>query len=145
MANLPQPPQLASSKDASEVTPEILLRVKSVFPFDLFPSEVIVTTNSVAIIDNFFWGTSETKTILIQDIFNVDLIKTPFFCNVQITNRQAMLPVIEIKYLRKKDGDKLKDTIQGLLLMKAENVDIDKYSAAQINPQIRNLGSLTTT
>ncbi len=127
------------------VKPVVLMEASSLFPFDFFPSRIRVSTHSVAVIDQFFIASHETTTILIEDIFNIDLITVPFFCSLHLTNRQPMMPIVEIKFLRKDDGEKLKNLIQGLMMMKAKKVDLAKYSREEICEQLEHLGAVATT
>lgn len=123
----------------------VLLEVSTVFPFDLFPSRIRVGTQSVAVIDTIFFASHETKTILISDIFNIELMTTPFFSTLELINRQPMAPTTKIKFLRTADALALKNLVQGLMMLSAKNIDLSKYTAEEIKDQITKLGEVAAT
>lgn len=56
-----------------------LLWIKAVFPFDLFPEEIIVDRFKIDIIKKDFFATQSTLTIPLSGTVTVDVYKSLFF------------------------------------------------------------------
>lgn len=82
------------------------LKIKSVFPFQLFPDVVKLDDEQITIIQRgFMWR----KVIPIKhpDLLNVILHEAPVFCMAEISSKYVTAPHIKVTHLTKKDGRKL--------------------------------------
>ncbi len=123
----------------------ILYRATSIFPFEIFPTDVVVYRNKVDIIDRIFWGAQDIKTVMIPDIFQLEVQTTPFFSSISITNRQPMMPLISVKFLKNNDALQLRAIIQGLVNAHYQKLDLSDLSPAQLIQQVKELGEAATT
>lgn len=119
---------------------EVLCRVKSIFPFDFFPDEIVIEKSKVSITRHIFFGTREIFTIAIRDIQSVNVETAPFFSSIRIFNRTPMIPEIQIDHLRTHDALKLQATVQGLLIARSEQIEVNDLPPEQTLRQASKLG-----
>jgi len=120
---------------------EVLCRVWSVFPFDFFPDEIVVEKSKVSFIKHFFFGTQEILTVSIHDVQAVNVETSPFFSSIKLLNRTPMIPEISIDNLRTSDAMKLQAVVQGLLIARKEDINVNDLPPDQTLRQVRKLGS----
>jgi hypothetical protein len=119
----------------------VLYKASSLFPIDLFPTDVIVYATKVDVIDRIFFGAQDVKTVMIPDIFTLEVQTTPFFSSIMITNRQPMTPLIEVKFLRNKDALKLRAIVQGLVVAHYNKLDLAQLPPTQLLKHVEELGA----
>lgn len=102
-----------------------LLIVKSFFPFDLFPDQLIINSIEVIFIYNmFFWSSYETS-MSIDNIGDLILTHGPFFATLTITPTSTLKDQpIHIRWLTKAKAKKAHDLLQGLVMLRKEKADI---------------------
>ncbi len=118
-----------------------LLAVRSVFPFDPFPAELIVDLNKVTIRDRMFFASAYTNTIAIQDIMMVKVAAGPFFATVQIVPRLLQEEPMEIHYVRVGEARKVRRLIGGLMVAHREKVDLERISREELLRDLDKLGA----
>lgn len=87
-----------------------IMRIRSVFPFDLFPNTIILQKNKIDIIHRPFFYTKQVFTVFINDIRTVKINSGPFFASLSfelkgMVDEQNPEP---IHFLRKKSAQKLR-------------------------------------
>lgn len=120
---------------------QVLFSVSTVFPFDLFPTKVVVYSKKVDIIDRIFFASTEIKSILINDILEVEVQTTPFFSSMTIVSRMPMMPTQKISTLKTSDALKLRSILQGLLIAGQQHADMGETSPGTLKRQAEKLGS----
>lgn len=124
-----------------------LLRLQTVFPFDFFPDTIVIDTTKLTISHKQFFATEFVTTIPLKDISDVT-IQTAFFMASLITkyipqaNSPVMNQAVEIKvsYLWRKDAIRVKNILKGVMVAKAENIDISKLSPKEVVTVIEEFG-----
>lgn len=117
-----------------------LYRVKAIFPFDLFPEELVVDAYKVDVISRYFFGSEQIKSIPLQEIASMTVVSTPFFASLQIVNRLPMNSVIEIKYLPIAQALEFRKLTQGLIVANNQKIDLQKMTPEEIVMAIDKLG-----
>lgn len=102
---------------------EILIQLKSLFPFDLFPDEISVSLNKVDItIRQFFSFNNYYYSFPIEDINQIFVSSSIFFAALEIVHKEGTAPV-KIKFLEKDKALKTARLIRGLMTAKKQGVD----------------------
>jgi hypothetical protein len=101
-----------------------LYRTKAVFPFDLFPDEVIIDMNKVNIIKKIFFFTQRVHGVFIQDITDIFVSTAPFFATLEIIDSGFIENSIKIPFLKIDDALKARRIIQGLIVAKKQAIDL---------------------
>ncbi len=99
-----------------EKSNRVLFRTSTVFPFDFFPSEIIIDENKVSIIKKTFFWSEEVHSIMIKDITDVLIQTIPFFATLIICDDSSGENQINISFLKKDEAIKIRKIIQGLMV-----------------------------
>jgi len=120
---------------------EVLASANTVFPITLFRDTVIVDRTRVTIIKRTFFWTSKTVSVQIEDILNVSCGVGPFFGSLIISVRvMNSTDHFEIDYFWRHDAIHLKHIIQGYMIAKAHNIDVDSLSRKELIDHVNELG-----
>lgn len=126
----------------SDLSSSLLFSCRTVFPFTLFPDTITVDKIKVSVIQKIFFFSGSVQSILIKDIRFVQLSTSILFGTIKI----EMIGYVEnpppINFLSKKDAVKLHNIITGLLVTKAENIDLDELSRKNVVKAVKKIGSL---
>jgi hypothetical protein len=143
--------------DQSEVGPQVdgggidprsqrlLLKVTATFPFQFFPDELIIDEMKVTYVRRTFFYSSQMRTILINDISDVLLEAAPFFATLRIISNSSKYPEIKITYLSRTDGVKAKKMLDGLIISRAQALQLNKFNQQQLQNKIVDLGTYNNT
>lgn len=118
---------------------EVLFRTKAVFPFDFFPSELIITATQIEVRNNVFFNSFRDCSIPLQDLGYIEINKSIFFASLRIFNIRSTEPIL-IDYLRANEAIKAKDIIRGLLIAQESGVDVSVIETHMVLPQLEQLG-----
>lgn len=125
-----------------------LLRAKTVFPFHFFPSTLIIDTTKVAIVKKQLFATEYITTIPLKDLADTH-VQTAFFLASltleylpQASNTGLIrLVTARIDSLKRTDAIRAKNILKGILVARAESIDIGKLSSKELLNVIEKLGS----
>ncbi len=116
----------------------IILQATNIFPFDLFPDQIIVDETKVSIVyKEFFWSES-IQPILLDSITDVVVETSLFFGKLKIINFNRAEVVVE--WLWKKDALEARRVIQGLVVAKKAGVDFTAYEVGELKEKVSQLG-----
>lgn len=118
----------------------VLLDIKAVFPFNFFPDEVILDEAKVSIHTNFFFYSKEVRSVEYKDIFNVLVQQSLFFAKLAIIDRYFTQQPIVVQFLRKNDAFRARRLIQGMIIVKKENIDIRELSREELLQKLDRIG-----
>lgn len=123
----------------------VLFRAKSVFPFDLFPDELIVTVNKIDVVYNDLFN-RRLQPVYFQNISDVYVDNGILFSNLTIVDTGFIRNLVEFKYLRNRDALEALRIIQGLVVSMKQRVDITKIdSTPDFVRKIKSVGSVKMT
>lgn len=120
-----------------------LLKMRSVFPFDLFPDEITVDPMKVNIVSREFFFSATTHTIHVKNILDVSVDCSPFFATLKIMYQGFGPNTVDVKYLKKREAQKARRIIQGLALAAREGVDFSKLDTEELINKVESLGRAT--
>jgi hypothetical protein len=127
----------------SDRSDKLLMKLKTVFPFDFFPSTVAIDANKVIIIDKMFFASETVTSILLEEITDVVVNSNFFLAQLEITYSHH--PLRPLKYaianLKKEEALKASEIIQGLLVLRiSEGIDLSKLQPEEIIKELANIG-----
>lgn len=117
----------------------VLLRVYSVFPFDLFPDELTIDENSVDVVHKDFIGIQRARSIAIFDIADVTVETGPLLANLKIVGGPHLRDPMIIEHLRKSDAIRARETIQGLVLTIKQGVDLSRLALEEVIQKVEEM------
>lgn len=123
----PYPSNIQSGKTESNSLPSAthhnreLFRVRASWLVDLFPDELVIQEKTISIIRNEFL-ISYIETIPVKDIGRIVYVDAPFFARIEILGKNPAHDLY-IKGLPKKQAMVAQDILNGLLLVKAGELD----------------------
>jgi len=97
-----------------------LLRIKSFFPFDIFPNELVIGKKTVTLIKRNFL-TSNTETFLVKDIGLVQLNNALLFSQIRVSYKAPYEDMIIGNILRE-PAKQAKSLLDKLMLVKNEDI-----------------------
>lgn len=127
--------QLANRSD------QVLLKTKTVFPFDFFPDTLTINGNKIDIVTSVFFFSNSTTSIPLRDIANVEIETSPFFARIKIVNIRYPMEPIVMSYLPKNDAVRAKHIIDGLLVSMSQGADVAAINPKQMQRQIEKVGN----
>lgn len=118
----------------------ILFHAKSVFPFDLFPDEIIIDENKVDIIYGLFVATKEIFSIPHKSINSATSTTGLFFGSVKIEVTGYEGNPDPIKMLKNEDALKARRMINGLVTATRMNIDLSKLNIKELRDKVEEIG-----
>lgn len=124
-----------------EQNAEILLKVRSVFPFKLFPTTVTIDRTKVVIMDRVFFFSKISRTLPIKDIGTV-VVETGFpFASLRMTSKLPNHDSLTVTHLWENQADKARRIIDGLILADRESVDILQVPQEELESKLEEVAS----
>ncbi len=118
----------------------ILLRVSSIFPWDLFPSTIIVEETRVTIIHRHLFS-SQVHSVDIKNISNI-FIGTGILCaQLTLVSDTFTQNKVVINRLWKKEAILMRRIIEGMRMFVKENIDTTDYSASELVSKLKELST----
>lgn len=122
-----------------------LYHAKTVFPFKIFPTEIVVTENSVDIVSYYFFFAKQTFPMLLKDIKNVQASTDIFFSSLKFELSGYETNPPEIKFLPSGSAVQIKRIITGLLVCRQKNIDLSTINPLDVIDKIIEIGTANTT
>jgi hypothetical protein len=120
-----------------------LLRIKSVFPFDFFPNELIVDMVKVTMVKKDFFFSGSSEAVYIKDIANVIVETGPFLSTLKIIDISYNTEKHNIQYLKRKDAFRARILIEGLVTAAKRGIDLCKLNRKEVVPYINQLSGIS--
>lgn len=128
----------------------ILLKIHSLFPFDLFPDTLVIDTAKVSVINKSFFMTEHVTTVNFKDIIDVWVETSWFLANITVTYMPKIVdqvgtsmnePLTEkIRLLKRGEAIKAKNILKGVIFANREGVEISKVSPEEIMGLVQRFG-----
>jgi hypothetical protein len=120
----------------------VLLHIKAVFPFDLFPNELIIDLTKVTFIMKEFFGSGTMEAVYIKDIADVIVETGPAFSTLRIVDISFGANKHIIHYLKRSEAFKAREIIEGLITANKEGVDLTKLEGEDVINAITKLSGM---
>ncbi|HSX33746.1 MAG TPA: hypothetical protein VLF91_05425 [Candidatus Saccharimonadales bacterium] len=128
-------------RQAVDTAQEVLVRADTVFPFTLFPDTVVVDREKITVSHRFFFRVAEVMSIGIDDILNVAADVGPLFGALKVTTRfyNEKKPY-SVNYLWRSDALAIKQLLQGYIIARKKNVDLEPLPTSDLRTVLTQLG-----
>lgn len=129
--------------DAIGTSHDVLLRIRTVFPFAIFPTTLSVDRAKITITERDFFKVGEVLSIRIEDVLNVTAQVGPLLGSVKISTRffNPEKPYVVDK-LARADALKFKRIVQGYLIARQQNIDCSKLPTRELARMLDELGKV---
>lgn len=119
-----------------------LYRICAVFPFDFFPDEISIEPDQINICIKSFFRSGKSYSIPIKNIADVYLYTSFMFASLKIIDTSYIENSVEVPFLRKKEAEKARRIIQGLILASKEGVDLSKIEPKKLIEKAEEIGKM---
>lgn len=128
----------------SMVTREIF-RFKAVFPFDLFPTEVVIEEKRILVNRRHFFFSNTVDTVPIASLMVFEITKTLFFAGIHIKGGELSAIDIEVCWFKPHDVQKAKEIVDGLYMKEKGLIEIHETDPKREVAILRTIGSADLT
>jgi len=111
------------------------------FPFDFFPNAITIEEGRITVITRNFFFSSQVHSVDIKDISNIFINLAPFFAQLVIVSKTFSKNEIKIRYLRKEEAIMARRLIEGLRVLKNNQVDTSVYSKEELLIKLQELST----
>lgn len=118
----------------------IICSVKTVFPFQIFPSVLTVEKTKIIFIKYFLLG-HQAESMLIHNISSVKLENAYFLSSIEIVNNVPYSPKIIIPFLPSQKAREVVEIIQGLMVAYETKTDFSKIDSDELAAPMQKIGS----
>ncbi len=125
-----------------ELPKKNLLKISTVFPFDLLPDTITLDREKLTVVNRTFFGSAKIISTPYKDILSVELEVGPFLGNVIIKTRFFENEPLTVSLLTKADAYKLKNLLAGYIIATQNNEDFSQLSDKQLVEKLSSLGKV---
>lgn len=118
----------------------VLLRASSVFPWDFFPSSIVVEETRITIITRQLFS-SQLHSVDIKNISNVFIANGILFAQLAIVSNTFTENQIIINRVWKKDAILIRRLIEGLRMFVAHDIDTTGYKVEELISKLKELST----
>lgn len=133
--------EVAKLKSVVTESNRVLFRAKTVFPFDLFPNELVVQENKVDINYGLFFY---SKTLISMPIANINMASAStsiFFGTLSIEIEGNNENPNKVTFLSATDAVRARRFINGLVLCYKDNIDLSSLDLDYVKKKVEEIGS----
>ncbi len=124
-----------------EKSKEHLAKVSTAkIPIDLFPDEIIVDISHITIIFRQLFGAKQVRSIPLRGVVNVEVDSIPLRATLRLHDMKDKQNPVEISGLKKKDAEKVRRVIEGLIVADKKQIDLTKVDDQDLASKIETLG-----
>lgn len=128
-------------KRAVKLTNEPLCSIKTVFPIKLFSDEIVLDRTKITVTRRNFFFSSDTMSIRVEDVLNVSVGVGPFFGAITIATRVLSSDDhFTLNRFWRRDATHMKHMIQGFVIARHNNIDIDQLRRDDLIRVLTELG-----
>lgn len=117
----------------------IVYKARTVFPFDLFPNDLIIDMTKVTLVTRNFFFSGQTQSVYIRDIMDVIIETGPLFSTLRIVDSGFVQNKLAVKYLSRSTAMKARQIIEGLIAASKAGVDMTKIGRAEVLDRLPEL------
>lgn len=125
-------------------TNEVLLRIKTLFPFDFFPDEIIVDRYKINVIKSDFFLSKRTITIPLSSSIGVKVNSGPLFSQVEIFDPDGGQVTIHLENVPNQAAEKFRELVQGLVVAIRYGVNLTEMNKSELLKSAYNWGGIIT-
>ena len=119
---------------------ENLLSIHTVFPFVLIADTLKIDRQKLTVVHKAFFGASQTASIRLKDLRNVQADIGPLFGSITLTSQHFQNNTQTVKYLRRKDIIEAQRLLQGFMIAHEAQIDTDNIGHVELKSLLNKLG-----
>jgi len=119
-----------------------IARIKTVWPLEFFPKEVVVTENKIDLVYHNFFFSQTVFPILIKDLRNVVVSTNFFFGSLEFELRGYETNPQVISRFWRNDALQIREVITGLMMSEYEGVDLSQVDDRTLRENIQAMGKV---
>lgn len=128
-------------KQVVNLSHEVIMKARTVWPFTLFRDYIIVDRSKVTIMIKDFFFVDHTISIRLEDILNIKASTGPFFGSITIVVRVLNSEDHHsISFLWREDAMKLKNILQGYIIALNNNIACTDQTKEELIETLTELG-----
>lgn len=117
-----------------------LFIARTVFPFVLFADTIKIDRQKLTIVHNDFFRVSQTSSVEIKKIINVQTDLGVFFGSIIITSDHFRNNTQRLKFLKRKDAVAVQCLLEGFMIAHRANIDTDNIERGKLFDMLSGLG-----
>ncbi len=117
-----------------------LLSVRTVFPFVLIADTLKIDRHKLTVVHNTLFGASQTVSIRLKDLRNVEADIGPLFGSIILTSQHFLNNTQTIKFLKRKDIIEAQRLLQGFMIAHEAQIDTDNIDHNKLKSLLNKLG-----
>jgi hypothetical protein len=123
-----------------EKTERVILKISNVIP--IFTSDVVIDTAKVSVIYRPFLFSERIHSIPVEDVTDVYIETAPFFATLNIVDVGFVENLVQVKWLWKKDAERARRVIAGIMQAKKEEIDLKRIEDKDIASKLEEIGKV---
>ncbi len=120
---------------------KVLFQIRSVFPFTIFPDDLVIDREKVSIVTREFFGSGRVHSFLIENISDLYVDTTMWLATIRFHDKYYAQNAVEIRYLKKSDAVRARRIIQGLIVAREQKVNLNALDEDELLPRLEEIGS----
>lgn len=117
-----------------------LLAIKTVFPFVLFADTLKIDKQKLTVVHNSFLKSSQTSSIRLKDLGNVEMILGPLFGTIILTSQHFLNNIQTINFLKRKDAIYAQHLLQGFMVAHDAGIDTNSIEGSTLLTLLNKIG-----
>lgn len=122
---------------------KVVHKIKNIVP--LLPGEVIIDTAKVTFVHRPFFFSERIHAISVKDITDVYVETAPFFGTLNVVDANFAENIVKLNWFRKKDAEKARRIITGLMAVSKEEVDLKNVEEDDLDEKLEEIGKIRET
>lgn len=119
----------------------IIYQAKAVWPFDLFPSKIVIHEDKVDVVNKYFFKSREVVSIPIARLQDARVSTSLFFASIALNVEMGHVQVEPITFLRKKEAFCVARLISGLVICQKKKIDTSKIEdVKELRQKLEQIG-----
>jgi hypothetical protein len=98
--------------DGKKLLPGVVLRIRAIFPFQLFPDELLIKKDTITLITRLGPGMNQERTIHFDDVAQVEADLGPIFAHLHVYPKLRTEESLIIDRISRKDALLAERTIE---------------------------------
>ncbi len=119
---------------------EPVFTCQSVFPFDLFPDRLTISSKKLSITQRYFFFERQTQSIMISDLLSIIIEESLLFASIHIVDRKFPQNVLDIDTLNKEEARRARRIVEGIIIAEREKIDFTKIPTHQLSDMLEKIG-----
>lgn len=117
-----------------------IYRISAVFPFDLFPDDLVIDENKITFIIRDFWMVERVHSVYLKDISDCIVQTSIFFASLNVVDLGFRDNWIGINFLKINEALRARRIIQGLMIAHKLDLDLSGVPVEALDDKMESLG-----